>query len=1021
MFCKGVFLNLFIISGFIAQGQQLNQANWQQRVDYRINVSLNDVIKEISGYEEIIYYNQSPNNLSEIYFHLWPNAYLNNETPFAKQRFENGATDFYYAEPWQRGKIDSLYFKVDGQKAQIQFSEGNYEICKVILPKPLPAGGRITISTSFRVKLPDIFSRMGHEKEVFCITQWYPKPAVYDVNGWNTMPYLDQGEFYSEFGKYDVSITLPKDYVVAATGDVQDPVESAWWLSRTKSINIKHPSEFKLKTVRFVQDSVHDFAWFASKKFKTAKSKVTLPSGKVVDTWLFSENTDENTTINGTEYIDEAITFYSDKVGEYPYNQATVVVTPLKAGGGMEYPTITNVSEVDRGVIVHEVGHNWFYGILGSNERLYPWMDESINNYYEARSRYKKKVVVHNDLFKKDSSGKRQYEINTRELFSSPFSEYAFLYVTAGRNNIDQKAFLPSDSFTEKNYGKIIYGKASVAFSQLQSYLGDDVFDGMMKSYYEKWKFKHPLPNDFIQHATRFTRKDLSWFFNDLMNSTAKQDFAIRAITETPSGIMVTVKNKGIKAPVQIQSFNNGVLVEEKRLEPFTGVQQVLFTNKSISNITIDAYEASMDINRANNFARTSGWLKTIPKIELKPILNLEKPEYLQAFYSPIIGMNTNNKTMLGVAFYNSLLPRKRTEFVAAPMYAFGTKDLTGYLSLQHRLYLFGFFREIRFGLDASRFGTSGYTDNLPIAVDSFGSVIKGSVFGLRVYEKVAPRVAFVFNQKNPRTDAHREISLRYVLTNEQRYTRSVLKNINQHYSYLIVGYSEENNVLLNKYSWQVNYQLGNAESQFQKIYAEYNKYINYGEKDKGLNTRVFAGVFLQKPEAGKDVFANFRIADNNGAFDYLYDESQFGRGASEIGKHNIFTQQLMPGGAGFRAFIRDYEETDSWMIATNFTSTIPGILPIKIFVDAAVINAQSSSINVNTGVVTTVYESNIYYATGVSLSLFKDVFLVNFPIFVDSKMKEAGKNYDYGQKMTFTLRLNKLSPIKMAREQKLF
>ena len=1019
MFRKAVFLNLFVLSGFFVKSQQLKQADWQQRVDYNIKVSLNDSIKELSGYEEIVYYNQSPNTLTEIYFHLWPNAYLNNETPFAKQRVENGSTDFLYAEPQQRGRMDSLYFKVDGQKAPMQFLPNSYEICKIILPKPLLPGSQLTISTSFRVKLPAVFSRMGHENGIFCITQWYPKPAVYDVNGWNVMPYLDQGEFYSEFGRFDVSIMLPKDYVVVATGDVQDPAESEWWLKRTSSTNIKHPSQSKTKTVRFIQDNVHDFAWFASKNFKTAKSEVVLASGKRVDTWLFSENKKENTTISGTQYINEAISFYSDKVGEYPYKHATVVVTPLKAGAGMEYPTITNVADINRDVIVHEVGHNWFYGILGSNERLYPWMDESINNYYEARSKYKKEVVVHTDLFKKDSTGKRNYNINFRGLFSSPFSEYEFLYLTAGRNNIDQKAFLPSDSFTSQNYGKIIYGKASLAFNQLQSYLGDEVFDGMMKSFYEKWKFKHPLPDDFIEHAKKYTNKDLNWFFNGVMNSTAKQDFAVLSIKDTTIGWLVTIKNKGIEAPVQLQTFNQGKLVEEKRLEPFSGIQRVLFTNKEITNVVVDAYEASLDIDRANNFARTKGLLKTLPKLEFKPIINKEKPEYAQVFYSPVLGMNTNNKTMLGAAFYNSLIPRKRTEFIAVPLYAFGTRDLTGYLTVQHRLYLFGLFREIRFGVDASRFGTSGYTDNLPIAIDTLGAVIKGSVFGLRVYEKIAPRIAFVFNQKNPRTDAHREITLRYVLTNEQCYTRSVLKNFDRHYSYLNIGYAQENKVLLNRYSWQVNYQYGNAESQFQKIYAEYNKYISYGEKNKGLRARVFGGVFLQKPETGKDVFANFRLADNNGAYDYLYDESQFGRGAFEIGKQNIFTQQLMPGGSGFRAFIRDYEETDSWMVATNFTSTIPGILPMGIFVDAAVINAQSSSVNANTGQVSTQYESNIYYAAGVSF-WFKDIFEVNVPIFVDAKIKEAGKNYNFFQKITFTLRLNRLNPIKQAREQKL-
>lgn len=1019
MLKKAFYLLLVVTIATSSNAQKLEQSAWQQQVNHTIQVALNDSNNTLSGVQQVVYNNQSPDTLRELYFHLWPNAYLNNSTPFAKQQVENGQQDFYFSNDEDKGRIDSLSFKANNQKLVMQFVEGSFEICRITLPKPLLPGENITLTNSFRVKMPKVFSRMGHENNLYCVTQWFPKPAVYDVNGWNTMPYLDQGEFYSEFGNYDVSITSPKDYVVVATGNVQDTSEINWWRSRATSSNIPHPSESPTKTVRFLQSNVHDFAWFASKKFKALSSKVKLPSGAMVDTWLFADAP----TLAGVNYINEAITFYSEKVGEYPYTIATVVKTPLKAGGGMEYPTITNVGEIGRQVIVHEVGHNWFYGILGSNERKYPWMDESINNYYEARSNYKKAIVTHGNLFNKGNS-RKGFSFSLTNLFSSPFGMLESMYLLSARKNADQPAFMPADSFTSKNYGYIIYGKASLAFNQLQHYLGDDVFDAMMKSYYEKWKFKHPLPNDFINHVKSFTGKNLNWFFNDVMNGTGIQDFAIKKITVANDSVIVTIKNRGIQVPVSVQGISNGEVTTDFKLEPFAKSTQLIFSKKLTDTIIIDGYESSIDVYRNNNFASTKGIIKTLPKPQFKFLANVEKPEYAQVFYTPIIAANIHNKTMLGLAFYNSLLPRKKTEFWATPMYAFGTKDLAGNMSLQHRFFTPKIFKEVQLGIEASRFATSGYNSNQIIGYDTLATAIYGDAFGNRVYEKIAPRLTFIFANKYPRVQASHVVNIRYILTKEQKHTREVLRAFDKHNSYVDVKYLGKSASKINYSSWQVNYQYGNAESAFQKLSVEGSKFLSYGQKKQGLQARFFGGVFLQKPTEGKDAITHYRVADNNGQYDYLYDELQFGRGAQEINTNNMFTQQLMPGNSGFRAHASGLGQTDSWLVAANLTSTIPGILPLRIFIDAAAINSQVFSTNGNTGNVEVIYEANIHYTAGVNLYLFKDILEVNFPIFVDSKLKSLWSSsipkYNYGQQITFTLRLNVLNPIKQIRENKL-
>ncbi|MCH8330282.1 MAG: M1 family metallopeptidase, partial [Bacteroidetes bacterium] len=435
-------------------------AYWQQEVNYSIQVTLNDSLHELNAYLEIEYINNSPDTLKYIWFHLWPNAYKDHSTAFAKQLLDNGQTDFYFSKSSQRGYIDKLEFKVDDINVNWEIDPDNIDICKIILIDPIKPGGEIVITTPFHVKIPETFSRLGHEGQSYQISQWYPKPAVYDHKGWHPIPYLDQGEFYSEFGSFDVKLTLPDNYVVGATGDLQTASEIEWLNEKAEqtastiifsNIQTHPPSSRTTKTLHYKQDNIHDFAWFADKRYHVLKDEVVFKrSKKKVTTWAMFTNQNPQLWKGSMEHIKGAIKFYSKEVGEYPYNQVTVVQGALSASGGMEYPTITVISGIKDNpslerVIVHEVGHNWFYGILGSNERLHPWMDEGINSYYEARYT-KEKHFTRTFLGKIDSGslGKfldfKDYPLRTEtELF------YLFIAISPAVSYklLNQFSFLP--------------------------------------------------------------------------------------------------------------------------------------------------------------------------------------------------------------------------------------------------------------------------------------------------------------------------------------------------------------------------------------------------------------------------------------------------------------------------------------------------------------------------------------------------------------------------------------------------
>ena len=499
---------------------QLNY--WQQQVNYTIDVSLNDKEHTLNGFEKIEYINNSPDTLTFIWFHIWPNAYKNDKTAFSDQLLENGNTKFYFSDKEQKGYINRLDFKVNDITAKTEDHPQHIDIIKLILPSPLPPRHKINITTPFHVKLPFNFSRGGHDGDSYQITQWYPKPAVYDKNGWHPMPYLDQGEFYSEFGNFDVSITVPENYAIAATGELQNEEEKEWLKRRSlftwqpirrrvkkgstvKTIVQKFPvSSIEIKTLHFKQDRIHDFAWFADKRFIVAHDTCKLASGKTIDVYSYYTSSQKKYWENSVSFAKDAIKTRSEWIGEYPFSVVSVVQGPESFGGGMEYPTITIISPTNDKklldyTIAHEIGHNWFYGILGSNERKYPWLDEGLNTYYDNR-------------YSQWKYGKGEIKIGSHNV--SIKNTERILFETKAATKKDQAINNSSEVFSYINYGLIAYYKTGAWLEYAESILGKETLDKAMQEYYRRWQFRHPQPEDFKQTLEEKSGKNLDSLFS---------------------------------------------------------------------------------------------------------------------------------------------------------------------------------------------------------------------------------------------------------------------------------------------------------------------------------------------------------------------------------------------------------------------------------------------------------------------------------------------------------------------------
>jgi hypothetical protein len=490
---------------------------WQQDLQYKIAVSLNDIEHTLDGVLSVNYRNNSPDTLTFIWFHIWPNAFKNDKTAFSEQLLRNGKTAFYFSKPEQKGYINKLDFKSGGVSLEMEDHPSYIDVVKVVLHQPLLPGQVRNISTTFHVKLPYNFSRGGHNGiggQSYQITQWYPKPAVYDKQGWHPMPYLDQGEFYSDFGSYDVSITLPKNYVVAATGELQNKEETDWLRTRSSAPErkkIKQPknknsflgpvtklqdiaSDPQTKTLQYKQDSIHDFAFFADKYFIVRSIDIALPSGRIVKANSFHRPESSEDWTEALGRVRESIQFRSKLLFEYPYNSINIVDADFGIGGGMEYPMITNLSSGLGNkqlleVIEHEVGHNWFQGVLATNERAHPWMDEGMNTYYEMR--FEKKA-------------------GSLNMSRNPGSMLAY----HSSQGTTQAIATSSEDFLHENYYSTAYYKAAAWMASLEKLLGKTTFDSAMKQYAREWKFRHPMPEDFKKSVEQSTGRDLTAHFN---------------------------------------------------------------------------------------------------------------------------------------------------------------------------------------------------------------------------------------------------------------------------------------------------------------------------------------------------------------------------------------------------------------------------------------------------------------------------------------------------------------------------
>jgi len=984
---------IVLLISLCASHATIAQAYWQQEVNYKIDVELDDINHFLRAYEEFEYVNNSPDALSKLYIHLWPNAYKSGFTALAKQQYEQKDPDLRFKTEELGGYIDSLNFQVNGKPVQWELDPENPDIAIIQLPEALVSGGKIRVSTPFIVKLPSgSVSRLGHIGQSYQITQWYPKPAVYDKNGWNAMPYLNQGEFYSEYGSFDVSIRLPRNYVVGATGDLQTESELQFLDSiaaatektlpgaddskqlRAKTPNVTPESSKEFKTIRYIQKNVHDFAWFADKRFEVLKSSVVLPhSGRSVTTWAMFTPKNASLWKRAPEYLNDAIHYYSLWNGDYPYQHVTAVDGTISAGGGMEYPNVTVIGNSSNDiqleiVIVHEVGHNWFYGQLGTNERVHGWMDEGLNTLNEVR--YMQTKYPDNTAFS-DMVLNGRFHFN--DLCHHDLGDVS--YRTIAGFGEDQPIETHSAKFSSANYGIVMYQKTGLVFYYLMDYLGEELFDKCMQTYYDEWEYKHPTPADLRASLEKTSGNNLEWLFYDLIQTTNHIDYKLKKVMQTKNGYLVKTKNIGqVDGPIEISAIVGDSVVLEQWIEPGSKKNEITFVSGSLDKVMIDYGRDIPEMNRQNNLWEREGMFKRWEKIKFEYLIGDNEPDRTNIFWTPIVAGNIYDKAMIGALVHNYGVPFNPFTYAIAPMYSFGRNMVSGigefaYTSLPRKN-----LKLSRIGLGLRSFkNDSTYRNN-----ESF-------------YAAALPYwFAKIGNRKD---NKHYEQNIR--LQGMYRLDKMGPAQAEQAGAYLQYNFIYKRPDHKLRFSVRNEY-LNNltSEESYARIMTDAEYAFSYMKRNqkRWITLRVFAGQqYIRNYDFSTGYNYTMALSGASGSQDLFLDEFYFGR--SEIS--GMWSQQRQENMGGFKT--TSYYGTSSvGMAATNFYFQLP--IPTGIFGVFADAGLFHNGISV---------QSAIQVGLGVKLGT---VFGVYFPLWMSKELDDSFGNSSYAEKIRFTLNLNQLN-----------
>lgn len=957
------FLILFITCNILAQDN-----DWQQHVEYRINVRLDSLTNDIVGSCATTYFNNSPDTLDRIYFHLWANAFSSKQTPFAEQVLRLGMSDFYFADEEDLGGYVEIKAKLPSEEnaLEIIYEEGQNEIAYIPIPGGLAPGMEMPIIFYYILDVPTYFSRLGRSESLFNLVAWYPKPAVYDQDGWHTMPYLAMGEYYSEFANYDVTLCAKEEYTIAHSGYVTE-----------RSVN----NGYQYINTRL--ENAHDYAWFLSPEMTVEEEKVNLKNNQIVDVKIY--RTDADTTWNhAMKYAKQTLEFMADYMGDYPYSTLSIVQGKDSGlGGAMEYPSIKIIKNVKNAAaleyyIAHEVGHSWFYAALGINERDESYFDEGLTTFLEQK---------YTEYF---HEGNNYYDRILYRTFKSE-DKPTLRHVAEGQicRHMHQALDTPVDQLSGINYGLNAYQIGSTLVAHLESLLGSEKVKEMIQSFYKKWKYKHPSYDDFLLHIESESQLDLNGY-QDIIKGQAV-DMTIEKIENNK----IHFGNNGspqFAVPLVIE-YEDGS-TERKNVEPYDGLQ-ITTKDSKIKSVILDPDFTSLDINPENNrYPRPGIGIGIFPK--------LDRSRKKDIYLTPILtAYNSYDGFMLGLSSYNSTFPAKNLKWNITPLYGTSSKNIVGqsWISYDTRP-TSNKIRKIQYRLGIKSFSLTNNSnnggDNLRyLRIDPSISLHHNHSPASRIYSKTTLRQLWIGNET-----FGGELS-----GFQQNITRL---SYNRYNSDVLQPNELEVELEFNKYTAPFE----SASNNYLKLSLDYRHGFLF-KKNKRFDVRFFAAGFIKNTRRESSSFNNFLTQGSiallsQGFTDYSFDDYFLDRQGNSTRAY----RQIGFNGGGFKDALGGPNsrigQSNDFAMAINVKSNLPfgpPKLPLKLFFDSGYARTKSFSQEPLQG--------EIFYSGGVMLEFVDGLLGVYLPLVASDNINSTYESDDrsFFSKVTFSIDLHRSNP----------
>lgn len=623
---------LFLFSALIITVVSFSQADrWQQRIKYNIDVSLDVNTNLLTGKENIEYWNNSSDTLKRVFFHLYWNAFQPGSSMDVRSRELGKLATKQDKEgnpvlDWDKRVKDTIsklkpneigyqHVKKILLNGRVQQTKEHETILEVVLDKPILPKSRSSFVVEFEAQVPLQIRRAGRDNAQgirYSIAQWYPKMSEYDQNGWNPNPYIAR-EFYGVWGDYDVKITIDKNYLVGATGVLQNPNSIGMGYS-TPGLKAPRPAGNTI-TWNFIGNNIHDFV-FAADPGYTHEWKQLRKDLTVHVIYKAKTPQEDSAWKNLLWMAEKVLPFIEKKFGKYPWP----VYSFIQGGdGGMEYPMATLVKDTGIATAIHEWMHSWYQQMLGTNESLYPWMDEGFATFAENQVMdYYLKNWANQSPYINDSirvANTKKIAENAKAIPAVQSESYRNYYALQ-KSPYEEPMTTHSDHYnTNFAYSNAAYSKGAVFLEQLGYIVGAKVRDSIMLVYYDQWKFKHPTPDDFIRVAEKVSGIELDWYKEYWVNSTKAIDYTIGNISSENGKTQITLKRIG-KMPMPVDvviTFKDGT--KELHYIPLN----LMYGSKTAEDATPRFVHEEWRWTHPEYVFETSGNLRDIKTIEIDP------------------------------------------------------------------------------------------------------------------------------------------------------------------------------------------------------------------------------------------------------------------------------------------------------------------------------------------------------------------------------------------------------------------